>query len=99
MKMSSARYVSKVGVVVMLSLTAWARQAHPILAIGSPAPNFELPGIDGAIHELSDSEASPYYLDDRLRTIGIINLKSICLNFLELPVRELRTPARQFSQF
>ena len=45
--------------MLMLSLTAWAQEAHPILAIGSPAPIFELPGIDGAIHKLSDYSASP----------------------------------------
>jgi len=27
---------------------------HPILAIGSPAPDFALPGVDGKIHKLSD---------------------------------------------
>ena len=48
----------RLGAVLMLSLTAWAQQAHPILAIGSRAPNFELPGIDGAIHKLSDYSAS-----------------------------------------
>lgn len=44
--------------MVALSLAAWAQQTHPILAIGSPAPNFELPGIDGAIHKLSDYSSS-----------------------------------------
>lgn len=44
--------------VLTFSLTAWAQQAHPILAIGSRAPNFELPGIDGAIHKLSDYSTS-----------------------------------------
>ena len=28
-------------------LTPQVSQAHPILAIGSPAPDFSLPGIDG----------------------------------------------------
>lgn len=48
----------RVGAIIILSLAACAQQGHPILAIGSAAPNFELPGIDGAIHKLSDYSAS-----------------------------------------
>lgn len=59
MKMIQGRHLRRLGAVLVLSLTAWAQQAHPILAIGSPAPNFELPGIDGATHKLSDYSASP----------------------------------------
>jgi peroxiredoxin len=33
--------------------------AHPTLALGSPAPDFALPGVDGKIHKLSDYAASP----------------------------------------
>lgn len=33
---------------------AFADSPHPTLAIGSPAPDFSLPGIDGKIHKLSD---------------------------------------------
>jgi peroxiredoxin len=32
---------------------------HPILAIGSLAPNFSLPGVDGKTHSLSDYSAYP----------------------------------------
>jgi peroxiredoxin len=43
----------------VLALSAWAQEPHPILALGSPAPNFELPGVDGAIHKLADYSSSP----------------------------------------
>ena len=45
--------------LLFLALTAWAQQPHPILALGSPAPNFELPGVDGAMHKLGDYASSP----------------------------------------
>jgi peroxiredoxin len=48
----------RLGAIVTFSLAAWAQQTHPILALGSSAPNFELTGIDGAIHKLSDYSAS-----------------------------------------
>src|SRR5580704_6182784 len=43
---------------VLLALSTWAEEAHPILALGSPAPNFELTGVDGALHKLADYSAS-----------------------------------------
>jgi peroxiredoxin len=38
---------------------AAAGTQHPILTLGSPAPNFALPGVDGRIHQLSDYSDSP----------------------------------------
>ncbi len=49
----------RMALTVLLSLAAWAEQTHPILAIGSAAPDFELPGVDGKIHKLSDYASSP----------------------------------------
>src|SRR5713226_2315472 len=51
--------MSRVLIFLMLALGAWAQETHPILALGSPAPDFELPGVDGAIHKLADYSSSP----------------------------------------
>src|SRR3974390_3458819 len=32
---------------------------HPILALGSSAPDFSLPGVDGKTHSLADYASSP----------------------------------------
>jgi peroxiredoxin len=49
----------RVFAMAVLALTASAQEAHPILALGSAAPNFELPGVDGAVHKLADYASSP----------------------------------------
>jgi peroxiredoxin len=49
----------KLTLVLLVSLAAIAEEHHPILAVGSPAPNFALPGVDGKIHKLSDYASSP----------------------------------------
>jgi thiol-disulfide isomerase/thioredoxin len=42
-----------------LSLAACSVDPHPTLAIGSPAPDFALPGVDGRIHTLNEYSKSP----------------------------------------
>ena len=44
---------------LLLALAACGQTNHPILAVGSPAPDFSLPGVDGKIHRLADFAASP----------------------------------------
>jgi peroxiredoxin len=45
--------------LLLTSTSLQAQPAHPILALGSPAPDFSLPGVDGKVHRLSDYAASP----------------------------------------
>jgi peroxiredoxin len=42
-----------------LAIGVRAQEAHPILPLGSAAPNFELPGVDGKTHKLADYASSP----------------------------------------
>ncbi|MGA8595586.1 MAG: redoxin family protein [Bryobacteraceae bacterium] len=48
----------RLAIIFLLLGIAFADEPHPTLAIGSPAPDFSLPGIDGKIHQLSDYSAS-----------------------------------------
>jgi peroxiredoxin len=48
----------KILLVLLVSLSASAED-HPILPLGSAAPNFVLPGVDGKTHKLSDYASSP----------------------------------------
>jgi peroxiredoxin len=43
--------------LLVVPLTGLAAE-HPILPLGSPAPDFSLPGVDGKIHKLSDYASS-----------------------------------------
>ena len=43
---------------LVLSAASFAEPVHPTLALGSPAPDFSLPGTDGATHKLADYSAS-----------------------------------------
>jgi peroxiredoxin len=44
--------------VLLLAAAAFADEPHATLAIGAPAPDFALPGIDGKSHKLSDYAAA-----------------------------------------
>lgn len=45
--------------MLLLPVTAVAEQSHPVLSLGSVAPDFALPGVDGKIHTLNEYAASP----------------------------------------
>ncbi|RZU41906.1 redoxin domain-containing protein [Edaphobacter modestus] len=44
---------------LLAPIALFGQQTHPILPIGSSAPNFELPGVDGKIHKLTDYADKP----------------------------------------
>jgi peroxiredoxin len=49
----------KLLLVLIVSLAASAQEVHPTLALGSAAPDFSLPGVDGKTHSLSEYASSP----------------------------------------
>lgn len=49
----------KLFIVFLVTATAIAQTAHPILTVGSNTPDFSLPGIDGKTHRLSECASSP----------------------------------------
>ena len=51
------RFLLALGVLALaapLAALAADDEAHPTLAVGSPAPDFSLPGIDGKAHRLAE---------------------------------------------
>jgi peroxiredoxin len=53
------RKIFTFAVISLMSLALRGQISHPILPLGSPAPNFSLPGVDGKVHKLSDYAGSP----------------------------------------
>ena len=45
--------------MLLFSVAIVAQPAHPILPLGSSAPDFSLAGVDSKIHKLSDYASSP----------------------------------------
>jgi peroxiredoxin len=45
--------------LLLLTFMTSAQTSHPILPLGSSAPDFSLPGVDGKIHSLADYASSP----------------------------------------
>lgn len=44
---------------LLVSISLWSEPTHPILALGASAPEFDLLGVDGRSHKLSDYASSP----------------------------------------
>ena len=51
--------ITRLTMFFAMALSVAAAPVHPILDLGSPAPDFSLPGVDGRVHKLSDYAASP----------------------------------------
>src|SRR5579863_3754978 len=57
--MRRCQSMRRLSLLSILCVFGLAEEAHPILPIGSPAPKFSLPGVDGKTHSLDDYAASP----------------------------------------
>jgi peroxiredoxin len=53
------RRIAVLLLMLVPAAAAWGQTDHPILALGSSAPDFALPGVDGKTHRLSDYASSP----------------------------------------
>ena len=54
----SALDMWRIAAVLLFVTSVLADQPHPTLALGSPAPEFSLPGVDGKTHKLGDYASS-----------------------------------------
>src|SRR5579862_1992383 len=57
-----AIYMSRLPLALLtlaLAPAVFPQAEHPTLAVGSPAPDFSLPGIDGKTHTLKEYSAAP----------------------------------------
>jgi peroxiredoxin len=46
-------------IALLIAPAVWGQTSHPISALGSQAPDFSLPGVDGKMHKLSDYASRP----------------------------------------